>query len=143
MQMLKDKAVRIAIEAHAGQTDKGGMPYIGHVMRVMESGQTEDEKIVGVLHDLVEDTDWTFDELEQEFPKHIVDALRCLTKTSDGESYDDFIRRIQTNTLAINVKINDIADNMDVRRLETLTDDDIVRLKKYHQAYRSLVNFTK
>ena len=69
MDQLLAKAVTIALEAHKDATDKAGMPYAGHVMRVMQAGRTHDEKIVGVLHDLVEDTHWTFDKLlEEGFP---------------------------------------------------------------------------
>lgn len=139
MQSLLDKAILIAEKAHAGATDKTGKPYIGHVIRVMNAGKTIDEKIVGVLHDLVEDTDWTFDMLLAEgFPIYIVDALRCVTKISEDEPYDQFIERVKTNPLAVAVKINDLSDNMDIRRLYVLTDNDVQRLRKYLQAYQSL-----
>ena len=115
------------------------MPYIGHVMRVMQAGNTTDEKIAGVLHDIVEDTDWTFDMLLAEgFPSYIVDALRCVTKISDDEPYEQFIERVKTNPLAVAVKINDLTDNMDIRRLSDLTDKDVQRLRKYLKAYRLL-----
>ena len=128
------------MQAHAGQVDKAGMPYIGHVIRVMQAGKTIDEKIVGVLHDVVEDTTWTFDALLAEgFPVHIVDALRCVTKLSDDEPYEAFINRVKNNPLAVAVKINDLTDNMDIRRLQTLTDADVQRLRKYLKAYQSLV----
>lgn len=140
MEKLLAKAIEIALKAHDGQTDKAGMPYIGHVMRVMQAGRTIDEKIVGVLHDIVEDTHWTFDMLLAEgFPPHIVDALRCVTKISDDEPYEQFIERVKTNPLAVAVKINDLTDNMDIRRLSDLTDKDVQRLRKYLQAYRELI----
>ena len=140
MDQLLAKAVTIALEAHKDATDKAGMPYAGHIMRVMQAGRTNDEKIVGVLHDIVEDTDWTFDQLlEEGFPQHIVDALRCVTKISDDEPYEEFIKRVKTNPLAVAVKINDLTDNMDIRRLSELTDKDVQRLRKYLQAYRLLV----
>ena len=140
MNQLLSKAINIAMQAHAGQVDKAGMSYIGHVMRVMQAGKTIDEKIVGVLHDVVEDTTWTFDALLAEgFPVHIVDALRCVTKLSDDEPYESFINRVKTNPLAVAVKINDLTDNMDIRRLQTLTDADVQRLRKYLKAYQSLV----
>ncbi len=133
------KAQKIARDAHAGQTDKAGMPYINHPMRVMQAGQTPEEKIAGVLHDIVEDTDWTFERLLAEgFPPHIVDALRCLTKLSEDEPYDHFINRVKTNPLARAVKLNDLSDNMDIRRLPELTTTDIDRLKKYLKAYHEL-----
>ena len=128
------------MQAHAGQVDKAGMPYAGHVMRVMQAGRTIDEKIVGVLHDLVEDTDWTFEALLAEgFPTHIIDAPRCVTKLSDDEPYDAFIQRVKTNPLAVAVKINDLTDNMDIRRLSDITENDVQRLRKYLKAYRNLI----
>ena len=140
MKQLLSKAINLAMQAHAGQVDKAGMPYIGHVMRVMQAGKTIDEKIVGVLHDVVEDTTWTFNALLAEgFPVHIVDALRCVTKLSDDEPYESFINRVKTNPLVVAVKINDLTDNMDIRRLQTLTDADVQRLRKYLKAYQSLV----
>lgn len=140
MNQLLSKAINIAMQAHAGQVDKAGMPYIGHMMRVMQAGKTIDEKIVGVLHDVVEDTTWTFDALLAEgFPVHIVDALRCVTKLSDDEPYESFINRVKTNPLAVAFKINDLTDNMDIRRLQTLTDADVQRLRKYLMAYQSLI----
>ena len=140
MKQLLSKAINLAMQAHAGQVDKAGMPYIGHVMRVMQAGKTIDEKIVGVLHDVVEDTTWTFDALLAEgFPVHIVDGLRCVTKLSDDEPFEAFINRVKNNPLAVAVKINDLTDNMDIRRLQTLTDADVQRLRKYLKAYQSLV----
>lgn len=140
MQQLLSKAISIALKAHEGQFDKAGMPYIGHVMRVMQAGKTEDEKIGGVLHDLVEDTNWTFEMLLAEgFPTHIIDALRCVTKLSDDEPYNAFIQRVKTNPLAVAVKINDLTDNLDVRRLQNITDQDVERLRKYHNAYQELI----
>ena len=140
MDQLLAKAVTIALEAHKDATDKAGMPYAGHVMRVMQAGRTIDEKIVGVLHDIVEDTPWTFEALLAEgFPLHIVDALRCVTKISDDEPYEQFIERVKTNPLAVAVKINDLTDNMDIRRLADITDKDAIRLRKYLKAYRELI----
>ena len=106
----------------------------------MEMGKTEDEKIVGMLHDVIEDTDWTFEALEAEgFSKEVIDALRCVTKVSEKENYDDFIDRVRKNPLAVAVKINDLTDNMDIRRLPYLSDKDVKRLKKYLKAYKRLV----
>ena len=133
------RAIEIATQAHQGQFDKSGKDYIGHPLRVMEMGRTEDEKIVGVLHDVVEDTDWTFEALAEEgFSKEVIDALRCVTKLSDNENYDDFIERVKKNPLAVAVKINDLTDNMDIRRLPYLSDKDVKRLKKYLKAYKRL-----
>ena len=134
-----ERAIQIATEAHKGQFDKAGREYIGHPIRVMEMGKTEDEKIVGVLHDVIEDTDWTFERLEAEgFSQEVINALRCVTKTSENENYDDFIDRVKKNPLATAVKINDLTDNMDIRRLPYLSDKDVKRLKKYLKAYKRL-----
>ena len=134
------RAIEIATEAHKGQFDKAGNEYIGHPLRVMEMGKTEEEKIVGVLHDVIEDTDWTFEALEAEgFSMEVIDALKCVTKVSENENYDDFIDRVRKNPLAVAVKINDLTDNMDIRRLPYLSDKDVKRLKKYLKAYKRLV----
>ena len=128
------------LNAHKGQLDKSGKEYIGHPLRVMEMGKTQEEKIVGVLHDVVEDTPWTFEMLEAEgFGPEIIAALRCVTKTSENENYDDFIERVKKNPLAVAVKINDLTDNMDIRRLPYLSDKDVKRLKKYLKAYKKLI----
>lgn len=134
------RAIEIATEAHKGQFDKAGRNYIGHPLRVMEMGKTEEEKIVGVLHDVIEDTDWTFERLAEEgFSQGIISALRCVTKLSENENYDDFIDRVKKNPLAVAVKINDLTDNMDIRRLPYLSDKDVKRLKKYLKAYKRLI----
>ena len=134
-----ERAIQIATEAHMGQLDKAGKDYIGHPLRVMEMGRTEEEKIVGVLHDVVEDGDWTFEALEAEgFSHEVIAALKCVTKTSENENYDEFIERVKKNPLAVAVKINDLTDNMDIRRLPYLSDKDVKRLKKYLKAYKKL-----
>ena len=135
-----ERAIEIASEAHKGQYDKAGNDYIGHPLRVMDMGRSEEEKIVGVLHDVVEDTDWTFEMLAAEgFSQDIIAALKCVTKISENENYDDFIERVKKNPLATAVKINDLSDNMDIRRLPYLSDKDVKRLKKYLKAYKKLV----
>ena len=134
-----DRAIEIATEAHEGQFDKAGRDYIGHPLRVMEMGRNEEEKIVGVLHDVIEDTDWTLEKLAEEgFSQEVISALRCVTKLSENENYDDFIDRVKKNPLAVAVKINDLTDNMDIRRLPYLSDKDVKRLKKYLKAYKRL-----
>ena len=142
-EQLLNQAIEIAAEAHKNQTDKFGAPYIGHVMRVMNFGKTLDEKIVGVLHDVVEDNPkYSFDLLRKKgYPEHIIKALECVTKTSDDENYMDFVRRTEQSPLAIAVKLNDLRDNMDIRRINReLTSKDLKRLNKYLTAYRYLAN---
>ena len=135
-----EKAIGIAVNAHRHQKEKAGAPYILHLIRVMGRGNTETEKICGVLHDLVEDTDWTFKKLEEEgFSEEIIEVLKCVTKESEDEDYDHFIFRVKQNKIAINVKLNDLQDNMDVTRLTYITERDRIRLNKYLKAYRELI----
>ena len=135
-----ERAIEIATEAHRGQFDKNGCDYIMHPLRVMAAGKSLEEKIVGVLHDVVEDSDWTFERLEAEgFTSDIIEALRCVTKLSDSEPYDRFIARVKKNPLAVAVKLNDLTDNMDIRRLPYISDKDVKRLKKYLRAYKQLI----
>ena len=133
------KAIEIAVSAHKGQKDKSGAEYILHPLRVMERGKTEVEKICGVLHDVVEDSDWTFEALENEgFSAEVISTLRCVTKKSEDEEYDKFIDRISQNPIAVQVKINDLLDNMDVTRFKELNEWDLRRLNKYLKAYWKL-----
>lgn len=134
-----ERAIEIATEAHRGLLDKAGNDYISHPLRVMAAGKSINEKIVGVLHDVVEDTEWTFEMLAAEgFSDEVIDALRCVTKLYENEPYDKYIARVKTNSLAVAVKLNDLSDNMDIRRLPYLSDKDVKRLKKYLKAYKQL-----
>lgn len=138
MENILQKAIEIAMAAHKGQTDRAGKPYIGHITRVMQAGKTIEERMAGVLHDIVEDTHWTYEDLLREgIPANVVDAVRCLTKL-ENESYEHFIERVKTNPIAIAVKLNDLRDNMDITRLPAITDKAIERLRKYHRAYSEL-----
>ena len=93
---------------------------------------------MALLHDVVEDSDWTLEALAGEgFPPHLVNAIDCLT-SREGESYDDFISRVLANPLAVRVKRLDIEDNMDMTRLGELTGKDLARLQKYHMARQRL-----
>lgn len=134
---MLSKAIEIATKAHDGQVDKAGQLYIGHPLRVMAMGTTEEEKIV---HDVVEDSDWTFERLTAEgFFSEVVDALQCVTKLSESERYDKFIQRVKENPLAVKVKINDLTDNMDIRQLAYISEKDVKRLRKYLKAYKQLL----
>ena len=134
------RAIEIATKAHEGATDKYGAPYINHVTRVMNMGETVNEKIVGMLHDVIEDTSWTFEDLEKEgFSKEVIDALKCVTKGSEDENYQDFIERIKLNSLAVKVKLNDLRDNLDIKRMPEVLESDLNRLNKYLRAYNELV----
>jgi hypothetical protein len=135
---LLQKAIDIAVLAHSSQKDKSGEPYVGHLFRVMSAGRTLEEKIVGVLHDLIEDTFWTKEMLEEkQFPQKIIDAVLCLTKI-EGENYSLYLERVKSNRLALIVKINDLVDNMDIKRLKEIKSNDVLRLNKYLETYRML-----
>jgi (p)ppGpp synthase/HD superfamily hydrolase len=135
---LLEKAISIAAEAHRGQKDKNGKPYILHPISVMGKVHTETEKIVAVLHDVVEDTDWTFDKLKTEgFPQEIIDALDGVTKR-DGEEYENFVDRSAKNPISRRIKLADLEDNMDARRMREMTDKDMARLRKYRKAWAQL-----
>jgi (p)ppGpp synthase/HD superfamily hydrolase len=137
MATLED-AISLAVEKHRGQVDKAGQPYILHPMRVMCRMKTEFEMMAAILHDIVEDTDVSLDDLrEAGYPEAVVTAVDCLSRRDD-ESYEDFVARTMTNLLAVQVKLGDLQDNMDIRRIESLDEDDMKRLKRYQWAWREL-----
>lgn len=127
-----------AEECHRGQVDRNGAKYILHPMQVMSRMETETEKIVAVLHDIVEDTPVTLQDLRQKgYAEEIVEAIDCLTRR-DGETYEEFIERCKQNPIAQKVKIADLEDNMDIRRLDMLTESDMERLNRYLRAWKYL-----
>jgi len=141
--MNLDRAIEIAVSAHKGVVDKGGAPYVLHPLRMMMAVHTDEEKIVAVLHDVVEDTHWTFEDLTAEgFSESVINGLRSVTKTSDSEGYDDFIGRAKSNRIGRKVKIADITDNLDVRRIGELSQKDLERLNKYKRALNVLLEHT-
>lgn len=112
-----NKALKIAHRAHLGQVDKGGVPYILHPIRVALHCETDAEKVVALLHDVVEDTSFTLEDLKAEgISRNLLDAIDSLTNR-EGESYDEFICRVSQNELAVRVKIQDLKDNMDLSRM--------------------------
>ena len=134
------RATDIAIKVHTGKYDKNNQPYINHVIRVSSAGQTIQEKIVGALHDVVEDSNLTIDNLKEEgFDAEILDAVHTMTHY-ETETYDEYIDKIILNPLAARVKINDLTDNMDLRRLDVLDGETITRVKKYFAAYKKIIN---
>ena len=140
--MNLERAIEIAVSAHKGQLDKGGNPYILHPLRVMMALDLEDEKIVGVLHDVVEDNDeWTFEKLEIEgFSLSVIDALKSVTKLSENEDYDAFITRSLANEIGKKVKMADLRHNMDVSRIDKISELDIGRLNRYQLAYARILD---
>lgn len=134
-----EDAIALAVKAHAGQIDKAGQPYILHPLRVMFTCQSEAARIVAVLHDVIEDTSVTVEDLKaMGFREVILDALACVTKR-EGESYDDFVARAAANPIAREVKLADLKDNMDLTRLQSVTPKDAQRIEKYLRAYQYLM----
>lgn len=137
MATLED-AIRIAAEAHKGQTDKSGSRYILHPLRMMMKMKSETAMIVAVLHDVVEDTDWTFDKFrEAGFSEEVLAALDGVTNRT-SESYDQFIERAQHDPIIREVKIADLEDNMNMQRIEEVKPKDLERFAKYHLSWRKL-----
>lgn len=134
-----NKALRIATRAHEGQKDKAGQDYVTHPIRVAERCDDPRAKVVALLHDTIEDTDVTADYLREEgFTEEIVEAVLAVTRR-EGEDYEAFVRRAAQNELGRMVKLADLEDNMDIRRLPELTNRDVERLRKYLRAWRCLI----
>lgn len=139
MSDLLHKAVRIAFEAHAGQSDKQGEPYIFHVMRVALSVRPGDERIVALLHDVVEDTAFGFEHAAWRMvPLRICEAVDALSRRkAEGETYAEYIERVALNPLATAVKIGDLKDNLS--RIDGLPEEEGARLRlRYHKALNRL-----
>jgi len=133
------RALIIALRAHEGGKDRYGSPYILHPFRVMARVCSLAEKVAALLHDTVEDSALTIDDLRREgLPDEVVEGIDCLTKRGN-EPYELYIGRVMTNPLAVKVKIADLEDNMDLRRIPVIGDEEVERLKKYHSNWRKLV----
>lgn len=142
MISLLEKSIIIATKAHSGQFDKGGSPYILHPLRVMLSLDNDEDRIVGILHDVLEDTSITLQHLEDNGflgEIEILDALVSITRKSN-ESYKDFILRVKLNPIALRVKLADLRDNMDISRINNPTEKDFARIEKYKKAYKLLAD---
>ncbi len=133
-----ERAIAIAARAHTGQVDKGGAPYILHPLRVMLRVSEPRERLVAVLHDVIEDSPVTLEQLRGEgFTEEVLQALAALTKV-EGEDYPGFIRRVAQNPLARRVKRADLAENSDLSRIPAPSEEDRRRLEKYRQAIEYL-----
>lgn len=132
------KAINIAYNAHMGQKDKAGLPYIFHPFHLAEQMETEEECIVALLHDVVEDTDVNFKELEGEFSSTVIDALKWLTHDKSVD-YMEYIETLKKNKIAKKVKIADITHNSDFTRLDKVTQEDVLRNEKYRKALEILM----
>lgn len=133
-----ERAIEIAAKAHSGQQDKAGEPYILHPVRVMLRVTTEQERIAAVLHDVVEDTDVSLEELRAEgFAEAVIQAIDALTKR-EGESRIDAAHRAAADSIARMVKLADNAENSDLSRIANPTERDLARMKEY-EAVRAIL----
>lgn len=132
------KAMGICFEAHKKQVDKSGIPYVFHPFHLAEQMTTEETIIVALLHDVVEDSDITFEDLAKDFDKPIIDAIKLLTHKDKSVKYEDYVRKIKENPIAKAVKLADLMHNSDITRLDVVTQKDLERRKKYLDAIKLL-----
>lgn len=134
------KAIKLCFKAHAGQVDKSGLPYAHHPLHLAEQMDDEDSTVAALLHDVIEDTQYTFEDLEtMGFGESVIDALKLLTH-DDSVPYLDYVRKIRSNPIARKVKLADLAHNSDLTRLDhEPRETDLERLKKYKKAIRILL----
>lgn len=134
MSQTLERAIAIAAAAHEGQVDKGGAPYILHPLKVMMRVNTLEERIVAVLHDVVEDCGISFDDLRKEgFSEAVLTAIESVTKVS-GESYEAFVERAAQNPIGWVVKLADLEENSDLSRIAQPSWEDLERIEKYRRA---------
>lgn len=134
------KMLVIATNAHAGQFDRGGNPYILHPLKVMHYLKTDDEELMCIAlgHDVIEDTETTYQYLrEQGISERVIEGIRALTK-QPGQTYEEYKQGVFQNVDAMRVKMADLRHNTDVRRLKGITEKDIQRMVKYHTFYLEL-----
>lgn len=135
---LLEKAIEIALHAHAGQKSKDGSPYILHPLRVMARMQSDEEKIAAILHDVVEDSAVTLEDLRKAgFPEEVLVVVKLLTH-EPAISYEDYVERLKPHPVARRIKLADLEDNSDIRRLSGIEERDLERLRKYHRAWQIL-----
>lgn len=132
-------ALRIAMSAHKNQVDKAGKPYILHPLSVASGVESDDAYVAALLHDVIEDSEYTADDLlDAGIPERIVEALLLLTHDK-SEPYFDYVRRIKKNPIAREVKLSDLSHNMDLSRLPVVTEKDLERVEKYKKAKAILI----
>lgn len=136
---LIEKCIALALEAHSGQTDRLGNPYILHPLHLMAQVDTDEERMTAVLHDVVEDTETTLTDLQElGLPESVLTAVALLTHDKENVPYDEYVARLKSNPIAHKVKMADLRHNMDIRRLPVVTESDAVRMEKYRQAWLTL-----
>lgn len=138
-------ALTLALKAHAGQLDKGGAVYILHPLRVMTKMSNDTERAVALLHDVLEDSAYTAEDLlESGISAEVVEAVIALSKGEDANgvtmTYEVYLEQVKANALARTVKLADLEDNMDLSRLNQVTDKDLKRRDKYQKAVTFLTS---
>ena len=132
------RAIEIAASAHLHQTRKNGSPYVLHPLRLMFQCTGEEQQIVAVLHDVVEDSDWTMEQIKQEgFSEEVVTALKLVTH-EEGVPYEEYVMKIAENPIARAVKMADLQDNINLLELPELSENSLLRVQKYHRAWNLL-----
>lgn len=135
---LIEIALERALLAYRGKRDKAGQAYVLHPLRLMAKMHDEISQVVSLLHDVIEDSDVTAEDLRADgFPEIVIEAVVALTRQA-GESYMAFIERLKPNEIARKVKLADIEDNLNVLRLVELNEQDLRRVQKYHKAWHNL-----
>jgi len=137
---LLDRMLVIVTNAHAGQFDRGGSPYILHPLKVMHYLKSDDEELMAIAlgHDVIEDTSVTYADLRAAgITERVIEGIRVLTKLP-GETYEDYKSRVFTSVDAMRVKMADLRHNTDVRRLKGVTEKDLARMAKYHAFYMEI-----
>jgi len=138
MKPTLEDAIRLAVEAHQNQRDRYGQPYVLHPLRVMFRLDNERDRVVGVLHDVIEDTRYTVEDLRgMGYSDEVLEALDSVTKR-EGEAYEDFVLRSRANPIGRRVKLADLEDNMDVRRMAEIGVPETERLARYRKAWSVL-----
>jgi len=128
------KALKLCFEAHKAQLDKSGMPYVFHPFHLAEQMKDETTTVVALLHDVIEDTDYTFNDLiAMGFDGAIIDAIELMTH-EEGVPYMDYVEKIKSNPIAREVKLADLRHNSDLSRLDAPTEKDKMRVEKYRKA---------
>lgn len=135
---LTAKAMRIAYDAHHGQVDKGGLPYIFHPMHLAEAMEDEISCCAALLHDVVEDTDVTMEDLAKEFPEEVIEVLKLLTHPEEVP-YFDYVRKIKENPIAVKIKLADIAHNSDQSRCPSLTREQLAYFQSKYQKAKAIL----
>ncbi len=139
MKGLISKALLFATTGHINQIDKGGEDYILHPIRIMQNMDTIEEKLVAILHDTMEDCKATEEDLKNiGMPKDVIEAVKVITKEK-REDYYKYIKRVKQNSIARRVKMADLEDNMNLKRIKSPTGKDFERFKKYQRAYDYLI----